>query len=301
MKTFLKISLILAMCGALHIPALSMAASISFELPAQEIPIGRDFMVDVFLDTEGESINAVDGSITFPSNILKVQEVREGNSQITFWMEKPHAIISETTSMGTINFSGIATAGMSGSRQFLFSVVLHSETIGEGVLDAPQIRILKNDGNGTEVPATVFPFRFAISNEVNIFTPDVPTLSDNDPPEDFLPYIANDIDVYGGKYFVVFAAQDKGSGIDHYEVREGDWGQFMVATSPYLLTSQSLNKDITIKAIDKSGNERMMTIEAQNKTSPYQLIIILSILVVLIAVALIAIKLWHKWQKFIHS
>jgi len=58
-----------------------------------------------------------------------------------------------------------------------------------------------------------------------------------------------------GKYFLVFSTQDKGSGVDHYEVREGRFGGFSEVSSPYILKYQSLDKKIFVKAIDKFGNE----------------------------------------------
>ena len=74
--------------------------------------------------------------------------------------------------------------------------------------------------------------------------------------------IVSDPTIFGGKHFLVFATQDKGSGIDHYEVREVWWGWFRIAESPYLLQNQRLDTKITLKAIDKNGNERTSTVKA---------------------------------------
>jgi hypothetical protein len=63
---------------------------------------------------------------------------------------------------------------------------------------------------------------------------------------------------------LVFSTQDKGSGIDYYEVKEES--QFLLfrllpskwhrAESPYLLRDQSLSSRIYVKAVDRAGNKQ---------------------------------------------
>jgi len=92
----------------------------------------------------------------------------------------------------------------------------------------------------------------------------IPTLIDTEVPEAFTPVVASDQSIFNGKYFLVFAAQDKGSGIDHYEVREtrayGKKRSWEIAESPYLLRDQTLSSYIYVKAVDRVGNERVAEI-----------------------------------------
>jgi len=86
---------------------------------------------------------------------------------------------------------------------------------------------------------------------------------DTAPPEEFEPQIGQDPTVFGGKYFLSFAAQDKTSGVDRYEVAETPRilsrfiknEKWKTAESPYLLEDQQLRSKISVKAIDKAGNE----------------------------------------------
>ena len=64
----------------------------------------------------------------------------------------------------------------------------------------------------------------------------------------------------------MFATQDKISGVDIYKVREGSWGFYKQAESPYLLKYQKLDKKIYVKAIDKGGNERIVVLNPQMHT-----------------------------------
>ncbi len=74
---------------------------------------------------------------------------------------------------------------------------------------------------------------------------------DATPPGEFEPQIAE----IEGKKYLVFVTDDKTSGIEHYEVKEGK-RDFKRAMSPYLLEDQSLRSRISVKAADKAGNER---------------------------------------------
>jgi hypothetical protein len=84
------------------------------------------------------------------------------------------------------------------------------------------------------------------------------------PPEPFELKIGKDPSVFEDKYFLSFAVQDKMSGIDYYEVKEGkrDWKR---AVSPYLLEEQSLSKKITVRAYDKAGNYQVTEIKPPSK------------------------------------
>src|SRR3989344_4170585 len=92
-------------------------------------------------------------------------------------------------------------------------------------------------------------------------------LVDTEPPENFNPIVESDPNLFNGNYFLVFATEDKVSGVREYRVREGTLDWFHKAESPYLLKEQSLKKDIYIKVIDKNGNERLVKLNAPNKAS----------------------------------
>ena len=119
-------------------------------------------------------------------------------------------------------------------------------------------------------------------------------MEDKELPENFNPTIEKNELIFDGKYFLVFATEDKISGIDHYEIREGEWGIFHRAESPYALRSQSLTKDIHIKAIDKAKNERLIILNAQYEPVWYQQYInyVIIIIVVLFVVVLSFKKKW---------
>ena len=102
---------------------------------------------------------------------------------------------------------------------------------------------------------------------------------------------------WNGKWFLVFNAQDKDSGIDNYKILENrKWkienGNWEIAESPYLLKDQELKSRIYVKAVDKSGNERIAEVLPQNPPKWYEnyLIFIIIILGAVIGYALIKKK-----------
>ena len=144
-------------------------------------------------------------------------------------------------------------------------------------------------------------FQFSIFKEAPISKSQIlVSKEDKDQPEEFKPEIAQSPEMFEGKYFLVFATQDKGSGIDHYEVCEGSKKKCVIAESPYLLQNQELNQEIFVKAVDKSGNERVVTIPAQKPLPWYKNYFVIAILIIgLIIAGAILRKI--LWQRFIKS
>ena len=97
---------------------------------------------------------------------------------------------------------------------------------------------------------------------------------DATPPEDFQPQITE----IEGKKYLVFVAEDKTSGVDYYEVKEGK-RDFKRAISPYLLEDQDLRSKIKIKAVDKARNEKVSEIIPPFKVSWKDIIVLLVILI----------------------
>ena len=115
---------------------------------------------------------------------------------------------------------------------------------------------------------------------------------DTVPPEEFGPQIGQDSTIYDGKYFLSFVAQDKTSGVDHYEITEvprlsfKKTKEWKVVQSSYLLEDQRLRSVIEVKAVDKAGNERVAEIKPPFK------IIWIDVLILLLILMGIGVILW---------
>ena len=240
-------------------PVKIFASVVSVESVKTNLKTGEEFVIEVFVDTEKETVNALEGELLFPSDLLEMKEVRDCNSSINFWVEKPSVI-----DQGKIAFSGITPLGITGDKKFIFSVLFKTKKAGDAIVDLNKIQVLKNDGTGAKASVETSSLTFSTSQELSSGAQDV--LPDKVPPEDFLPQISSDEEIFDGQNFLVFSTQDKGKGIRGYEVREGFWSFYKKGQSPYLLEDQSLKKRIYVKAIDMDGNERVVVI---NKSFNY--------------------------------
>ena len=112
---------------------------------------------------------------------------------------------------------------------------------------------MRNDGQGTELAVKTSPVLITVNKTEVEFSKALP--ADNLKPESFQPIVSRDPALFDGQWFLAFMTQDKQSGVDHYEVREGGDDQTWVKTeSPYLIRDQSLKNKIVVRAVDRAGN-----------------------------------------------
>jgi len=283
---------------ALLAPQVLLAAQVTI-LPEQKAVIqNAEFQTDITVDTKGESINVFSGTIVFPKDIVELKEIRTGNSIINLWVESPKEVD------GKIRFAGAIPGGYVGTKGVLFSLIFTATNQGKGSIAIEEPLFLKNDGKGTEAKISIS------GSALEVLGPDVrrdiviPPISDTTPPEMFIPEISQTPTLYNDSWFLVFLAQDKGSGIDHYEVQEHARGLFSFfapwvrATSPYLLKDQSVDQVVAVRAVDKAGNIRTAYAKAPHSIAWYASLtnwfIIISILVIAGLITQPLRKLWRK-------
>jgi len=254
----------------------AFAAKTFFGTKTQEMKAGQSFEVSVFIDTENEVINAIEEKIIFPQDLLEIKKINDSNSIINFWIDPVKNCVSNGVEKSNeICFSGIIPGGYNDNQGLILSITFLTKKEGSGTIKFGEVKALRNDGQGTEAPLTISNFQFSISKEVLTTQPSVPEIKDLEPPENFKPEIASDPTIFEGKWFLVFATQDKGSGIDHYEVLESrnqkiENRNWRTVESPYLLKDQKLKSFIYVKAVDKAGNERIATLAPRYSLKWYE-------------------------------
>jgi len=259
------------------------------------VGVGQQFQVNLMLDTQGEEINALEGKVIFPEDLLELKEIRDGNSIISFWLDRPRINTDINTNKHEIVFSGITPGGYRGEAGLLFSLILQAKKEGEAIMEIQEVKTLLNDGQGTETKSSVKHLLVLISADISV--PSWVTPEDTEPPEDFKPEIASDPTIFEGKWFLVFQTQDKDSGIDYYEVLEADKRGYLRgltrkakwerAESPYVLQDQELRSYIYVKAVDKAGNERIATLSPQNPLKWYESWWVWVIIILLVVITLV--------------
>lgn len=268
------------------------AAGVYFEPQEAIAGTERDFSVGVMIDAENQ-INAVSVGIFIPPEITLADAVL-GNSIINFWVDKPNF----DESSGLLTFSGIIPGGFQGEKEPLL-IVKFKTTKQEGKtylnFNKEKTKVYLHTPEGVEDLLKLGSLALTIAKGKE--NSGVETV-DRDPPEDFKPEISRNPNIFGNKWFLVFAAQDKGFGIFRYEVCEGSKRKCVPAESPYLLQNQNLNKNIFIKAVDKAGNEKIAALPPQKPLQGHENYFIIGIIILGIVVAYRMIKnLWPRFTK----
>jgi hypothetical protein len=293
---------------------------------------GDTVTVALRLDTdEGECVNAVDAVVHYDSSIRAV-DVSRGKSILSIWVEDP--VIDETDH--TIRFAGGIPGGYCGRipgdpslTNVLLEIVFRSPgfSIGGGET-SPDVRVwlddasqaFLHDGFGTPAPLRLQDTSITLLSTAGTAPVDEwkgEVQADKDAPADFTITLTRDETAFSGSHFIIFNTVDKQSGIDHYEVMEEPFSEFgtfrwgradapwVETESPYVLTDQSLNSTIRVRAIDKAGNVRIATLvpdPALRSISQDRLITILAVgsFVVFIG-ALVFYALWKRRQQILEE
>lgn len=289
----------------LVVPASVSAAELFFGAKAPEVALEESFAVGVFLDAQGLAINAIEGAVTYDGGALRLEAVRDGESVVPFWIERPQAAPCEDAC--SVRFSGVIPGGLTQPRNPLFSLVFTARRAGDTQLTASGFVALLNDGKGTPAAARVAPIRFGVRSDRTALP--LSEAADEQPPEPFIVTIVQDPRLYENRVVAVFSAVDKQTGISHYEVAERlgppgpiDELAWQRADSPYLLTDQALGSSLYVKAVDRAGNARVGVVAAGDETSVptarlFRPALLYGILVFIIAATLLRRFVWRKSSK----
>lgn len=292
---------------------------------------GDSITLQVRLDTDiDECINTVDAVIEYDSSIRAI-DVSRGDSILSIWVEDPKINAEERT----ITFAGGIPGGYCGripGDPRLTNVIaelvfrLPGFNVGGGNSNEAQVvfgeetQILLHDGLGTKATTRTRGATLSLLGSPGSQSEDEwsdRVADDNLPPSDFLITLYQDDSAFGGDYFIAFNTQDKQSGIDHYEVMEEpfddfflfNWGRadapWVRTVSPYVLSDQTLNSTIRVKAIDKAGNETIALLipdRALRSFSMQRVFTQVTIAtIVILTVGLVGYALWRRKQSLIEN
>lgn len=224
-----------------------------FRVDSTTAQVGDVLTATVGLDAMGESLNALEGTFTFSSDLLEPLAVRTTDSLVSMWLTEPQLAVP-----GKISFSGIVPGGFGNtlipgadpSFLPLFTVDFRVTQEGTASFSLPDGVVLMNDGLGT--PAIVY---VATGNVPVVGVGDVEVYSsveDTEPPLSFSPLVVRDAALGDGSWQLLFSTTDLETGVAYYEVQRGS-GSFVRAESPYAISAWS-PFSYTVRAVDDAGN-----------------------------------------------
>ena len=289
MRTFLFICCVI-LGYSVSTPAV-YAAVLSVDADQSILRIGDLFTAHIILDTEGETINTFGSTLIFPETLLEYIASDDSHSVVNMWVEAP--TFYETNH---IRFAGITPGGVRESAASIITLTFKVIGRGQATIGFLDSMCLRSDGVGNEVPLREEPLHISVIEGVPRMSVNI---IDDEMPEYFNPEIMTDPDVFNGESILLFSTKDKGSGIRAYEVREGFLGRYHIATSPYKINQQMLDKRLYVKAIDQMGNERVMVLYPQDWRPWYKDIKILGTIVIL-CVLVLFVSIWRLKLRLQH-
>ncbi len=137
------------------------AAVVSLSPPALTIARGETVPVQVVVDTEGESINVIQGAVTYPTELVDIVEVRRGSSILTLWPEPP----TVDHARGVVRFVGGVPNGRIARDAEVLTLLVAGQHSGSGLMsfDTSQSTVLLNDGAATPTPVSGLPVPLTVS------------------------------------------------------------------------------------------------------------------------------------------
>lgn len=296
-----RIYLVLFVLVGYCFPSLSQAATITARQNGTDIAAQDNALIEIRLNTEGQTLNAVEGlvSLHLDSGPLYIRDINLGGSELSLWPNKPSVAV-QASGDASINFVGGAPGGFNGQDVLLFTIVVTATQPGTLFVNPVSIVAFAHDGLGTPVAVR--------SEEAQLMVREArPTAEDHwqivieqdtNPPLPFTVFLGQDPSVFDGQKFISFYASDLESGIDHYEVQEGDLG-IVRSSSPYVLRDQINSLPVTVYAFDKAGNVQTASLVRSSLPllQPVRTILILFLCIV---VGFCVIIIW-QWRRFQHK
>ncbi|MDI6734038.1 MAG: hypothetical protein QMD50_00890 [Patescibacteria group bacterium] len=223
------------------------AASFDFSPASGSYDSGARFSVVLSVNSEGVSINAAEGIISFPFRYLKVESVSTAGSIFKFWSQEP--VFSNTE--GTISFGGgLPSPGFTGSNGKVISI--NFKTVGEGQasFQLTSGAILANDGMGTNVLNSTRETLYKISATV---LPMPQVILEDKPSEETLglpskPVISSKTHLDENKWYnsqlleVSWVLSENVSGVSYAFVNNSNYSLLAVSKGLVSQTKYDLNK-----------------------------------------------------------
>lgn len=272
---YIIIILLAAVCLPTHMNAAFITSS-----SGEVISSGDTSVISVFLDTEGAVINSIDGAIVLSdehNGNFEVRDISLANSVMTMWPRKP-----SLEAGSKISFVGGIPGGVKGDHLLLFKAVVKINQDGRFTVKPTDVVFYLNDGLGTAVKAknTTSIIQVEVAKVTRKDDWQTVVSKDNIAPLPFNITLHQDINLYDGKKFISFETTDVDSGINYYEVKEGN-NDVVRSGTDYVLIDQLNKKNITVTAYDKAANFQVAVLQVENRIHWMSITVTLVILIII--------------------
>lgn len=148
MYRFIAPALFLLLLG---MPGISSAASLSISPASGTYAVGDQIRLKVVVSSSDAPLNAISGTLSFPSSLFSVQSISKAGSILNFWVTEP----TFSASSGIVQFEGVSLSGFQGNGGTVVTVVLRALKVGSGAVSFQSGQALANDGQGTDITSNL--------------------------------------------------------------------------------------------------------------------------------------------------
>ncbi|MCA9363047.1 hypothetical protein KC851_01885 [Candidatus Kaiserbacteria bacterium] len=184
----LKLTLLVASCF-FALATLAQAADLSISPSTGTYSAGQTFTATVRAVPNGDSINAVETTINYNSDVLSVVSVSKTGSAFSLWTTEP----TFSNAAGTIEFGGGSPTPFT-STSNLLSITFRAVAAGTGNVTFSGSSILAADGRGTDVFQNATPATFTVGAAA---TPEPTPTPTQTPTENTQPESNQEAIIYG--------------------------------------------------------------------------------------------------------
>lgn len=157
------------------LPPAALAATLSLSPADATVAAGETVTETVFVSSADQAMNAIAGTLSFPSDILQVVSISKSGSVLSLWVQDP----TFSNADGIISFSGVVpNPGYTGGRGRAISIQFRGKKTGIGsVTFSSASQVLANDGNGTDILTSTVSATITVTPSTPVPTPPPPTTS----------------------------------------------------------------------------------------------------------------------------
>jgi hypothetical protein len=218
------------------------------------IKTGSTFYIPIQFERGPENINVIEGSIRIPSGIT-VQNIDTTGSSLAVFAHGPTLDLSQ----GTIEFTGGTPQGIEEATGTLFVIEARADAVGTYTVIPKSVSAFENNGEGTQVGITVPAVTVTVRDDGEVEERAV-----QGTPTPLVTAIGREETLFEGKWFVTFYGGASGASVDHYEVKEGWFGQTVSAERYHVLRDQGRSATLFVTAVDANGNTVSTRISPEN-------------------------------------
>lgn len=144
------------------------AANLYFSPTGGTYSVGESMSFSLYVSSKDQAVNAGQGFITFPNDLLEVASLSKSGSIFTLWTQEP----SYSNSAGTIHFEGILfDPGYTGGSGKLLTVNFRVKAPGSAIVEFSSGSVLANDGEGTNIVSGLGAARLTLVGEAALRPP----------------------------------------------------------------------------------------------------------------------------------